>query len=92
MRRSAIGILLLPLAAAVLWAASPRAAEPDQPVPPAPSVPGTPAVAAPAVPRLAIEKDVLDLGDVTRGAKAEATFILRNTGAEPVKILSAKPG
>jgi hypothetical protein len=41
---------------------------------------------------VAIEKDVIELGEISRGTKAEGSFVLRNTGTTPVKILSAKPG
>ncbi len=51
------------------------------------------AALAPAkVPRMQLEKDTVDLGDVSRGGKAEATFEIRNLGDAPLKILSAKPG
>jgi hypothetical protein len=87
MRRSALGVLSLAIAAA-LGTTSPRAGEPASAAAPQPQAPS-----AAQVPSLvAVEKDLIDLGEVTRGAEAKATFVLRNEGAAPVKILSAKPG
>ncbi len=82
MRRAAVGFLTL--AAAAIGAAPSPAEEPARPAVPAPQ----PA----SVSRLTIEKDTLDLGEIVRGTKAEGSFVLRNTGATPIKILSAKPG
>lgn len=42
--------------------------------------------------RLVVEKEVVDLGAVVRGQVVTATFVLKNTGTEELKILSAKPG
>lgn len=42
--------------------------------------------------RLSVDQAVLDIGDVVRGETATATFVLRNTGEETLKILSARPG
>lgn len=43
-------------------------------------------------PRLQVDSDTIDLGDVSRGEDAQATFHLRNTGGETLKILRVKPG
>jgi hypothetical protein len=70
-----------------------RAAGPPEPPKLIPSPPPVTAPATPAVPAmLTVEKEQIDLGDVVRGAKAEATFVLKNAGKVPVKILSARPG
>jgi hypothetical protein len=87
MKRTALGFLSL-AAMAALWTASPQAGEP---APSSPPVPGE-APATLEAARVAVEKQMIDLGEVTRGAEAKATFVLRNEGAAPVKILSAKPG
>ncbi|MBZ5638768.1 MAG: DUF1573 domain-containing protein [Acidobacteriia bacterium] len=95
MRRSVLPVLPLALGLAVMAArGASRPAEgpprltPSGP-PPAPAgAPVTPAVPA----QLVVEKETVDLGDVVRGTKAEATFVLRNAGKNPVKILSARPG
>ncbi len=87
MRRTALG--WLSLAAVALCAAPPRAEEPARPAAPTPPVAASPALPAA---HLVIEKEVLDLGEIARGAKAEGAFVLRTTGTTPVKILSAKPG
>ncbi len=42
--------------------------------------------------RITAEKDVVDVGAVVRGKVATATFVLKNTGTDELKILSAKPG
>ncbi len=42
--------------------------------------------------RLSVAQEVVDVGDVVRGKVAEAVFVLKNTGTETLKILSAKPG
>lgn len=44
------------------------------------------------VPRLLVEAKEFDAGDVLRGHEVEASFALRNTGEEILRILSAKPG
>ncbi len=75
-------LLLLAVAAIVL---ARTAASQTSPAPAAPA-------SAPGQPRLEIEKEVVDLGNVVRGGKADATFVLRNTGKEVLRILSAKPG
>jgi hypothetical protein len=95
MKRSVLRVLPPALLLAVVAVqASSRPAE--GPLRLAPSrTPAAPAAApaAPAVPpMLVVEKETVDLGDVVRGAKAEATFVLRNTGKIPIKILSARPG
>jgi|WetSurMetagenome_2_1015567.scaffolds.fasta_scaffold411907_2 hypothetical protein len=82
---------MLSLAAAVWCAAPSRGEEPLRPTAPAPKPEAAVSAAMPAA-RLAIEKDVVDLGEIARGTKAEGSFVLRNTGTTPVKILSAKPG
>lgn len=48
--------------------------------------------AAPPAPRVQIESETVDLGQLVRGASAEAVFVLRNAGNDVLKILSAKPG
>lgn len=57
---------------------------------------GEPPAVAPATPppgpHLEIEATEVDLGRVIIGKDVEATFVLRNTGTEVLKILSAKPG
>lgn len=47
---------------------------------------------AEAVPRVAFEKEVVNLGQIVRGSEAKVMFVVRNTGSEVLKILSAKPG
>jgi hypothetical protein len=42
--------------------------------------------------RLTVENETVDVGQVVRGETATATFVLKNTGSETLKILSAKPG
>lgn len=42
--------------------------------------------------RLEIDTDVVDVGNVVRGEVVTGTFLLKNTGDETLKILSAKPG
>jgi len=54
--------------------------------------PAPPAAAASKVPRVVVESESLDIGSVPRGQTATATFVLRNTGDEVLKILGAKPG
>lgn len=44
------------------------------------------------VPRLVAETREIDLGQVVRGATAEARFELRNEGDDVLRILRAKPG
>ncbi len=89
MRRPALGFLSL--AAAVLCSAPPWAEEPTRPAATSPQTPVATPAALPAS-RVAIEKDVIDLGEISKGAKAEGSFVLRNNGTTPLKILSAKPG
>jgi hypothetical protein len=48
--------------------------------------------AAAAQPSFRVEQANLDLGTVRAGEDAVATFVFRNDGQAPVKILSAKPG
>ena len=93
MKRYRLRILLPALVLAVVAVhATSLAAEPPKPPRLTPSPPPA-APAAPAVPAmLVVEKETVDLGDVVRGAQAEATFVLKNTGTVPVKILSARPG
>ncbi len=43
-------------------------------------------------PGLVIEQTEIDVGAVKAGQEAVATFVLRNTGETPVKILKVKPG
>jgi hypothetical protein len=75
------------LLAAIGWATA-------APVPePAPAAAPSPAAATvTAGPKLVVESTVVDLGQVTRGGTVNGTFLLRNTGTETLKILSAKPG
>ncbi|HKQ61365.1 MAG TPA: DUF1573 domain-containing protein [Candidatus Polarisedimenticolaceae bacterium] len=42
--------------------------------------------------RLQVESDLVDIGDVVRGQPATATFVLKNVGSAPLKVLDAKPG
>ena len=53
-----------------------------------------PAPAAPAgpAPHIKFEATEVDLGDVVRGQDAVATFVYKNTGNAPLRIISAKPG
>ena len=69
------------------WAAGARAQQPAS----AEAAPKAEAKNA-AAPKIAIENELVDAGDVVRGGTATATFVVRNTGNEPLKILSAKPG
>ena len=41
---------------------------------------------------LVIEQQEIDVGAVKAGQEAVATFVFRNTGETPVRILQAKPG
>lgn len=68
------------LAAAVILAWAARAGAED---PPAAKTGG---------PRIVFEKETMDAGDVVRGSSATVNFVVRNTGDEVLKILSAKPG
>ena len=88
MRRQALGTLSL--TAAMLCATVSRGEEPPRPAPPSPS--GSAVSSATPGTHLTVDKEVIDLGQITRGSKAEASFVVRNTGATPIKILSAKPG
>ena len=47
-------------------------------------------VAAP--PRMEVENEVVELGNVVRGEVVVASFAIRNTGGETLRILKAKPG
>jgi hypothetical protein len=86
---SRVGALLFPLLVAAALAAPARAGD----VPPQPATPAPDSVAAPAPGgRLSVEKELVDVGEVPRGKTAQATFVLRNTGTEPLHILNAKPG
>ena len=67
----------LAMAAVLLWVGGTRAAEEP---------------ATNTGPRISIEKETVDAGDVVRGAPANFTFVVHNTGTEVLKILSAKPG
>ena len=51
-----------------------------------------PAQDAEATPRIIVENPKLDLGRVIIGQTAEGTFRVRNLGAAPLRILTAKPG
>ncbi len=42
-------------------------------------------------PQAIIEKDIYDAGDVVKGKKVEYSFIIKNAGKAPLKILQAKP-
>jgi hypothetical protein len=48
--------------------------------------------AAAVEPSFRVEQSSLDLGTVRAGADAVGTFVFRNDGQVPVKILRAKPG
>jgi hypothetical protein len=50
-----------------------------------------PAVQAGAVPPLAIEQPVHDFGTLVKGDEVSHTFVLRNTGEEPVNVVFVKP-
>lgn len=41
--------------------------------------------------RAAFEQEVVDTGQVVRGQTASATFVIKNVGADTLKVLSAKP-
>lgn len=43
-------------------------------------------------PRLLIPVPEIDFGDVIRGERLDATFELRNVGAQTLKVLRADPG
>lgn len=43
-------------------------------------------------PKLEIAQEVIDLGELPRIGEAQATFVIRNTGEDTLRILSAKPG
>ena len=79
-----------PLALALVLAAAAPAARADAPAPP--PAPPAPAGEAAIGPRMIIEQAEIDLGRVNKGSTAEAKFVLRNTGDEVLKILSARPG
>jgi hypothetical protein len=51
-----------------------------------------PSGTAPIGPRIEVEVTEIDLGQIDRGADAEAKFTLRNTGDQTLQILKAKPG
>lgn len=40
---------------------------------------------------LEVEAETIDLGRVPSGRTLEATFVLRNTGEQPIEIIRAKP-
>ncbi len=42
-------------------------------------------------PRLVVESTTVDVGEVRPGEEAVGTFVFRNTGDVPVKILRAAP-
>jgi copper(I)-binding protein len=46
---------------------------------------------APA-PGLVVDQSEIDVGAVKAGQEAVATFVLKNTGERPVKLLNVKPG
>lgn len=50
-----------------------------------------PAVQPGAVPPLAVEEPVHDFGTLVKGEEVTHTFVLRNTGDEPVTIVFVKP-
>jgi hypothetical protein len=56
------------------------------------ATPGAAPAPTPGAPRLVVEQPVLDLGRAPRGSTVEGTFVLRNAGVRPLRILSAKPG
>jgi hypothetical protein len=90
----AMRLASLTLLLAGFWIVGRGSLAQETPTAPPPSAP--PAAAAPSapakVPKLEIDKEIMDLGDLVRGTKAEATFVIRNSGQETLKILSAKPG
>ena len=43
-------------------------------------------------PRLQIEQDTIQLGEVIRGQKPLAAFVVRNVGGDTLQILKVKPG
>ncbi len=45
-----------------------------------------------APPKLEIQTTQIDLGQIVRGASAEARFELRNTGGETLEVIRVKPG
>ncbi len=45
-----------------------------------------------APPKLEIQSMQVDLGQIARGAPAEARFELRNTGGETLEVIRVKPG
>ncbi len=45
-----------------------------------------------AQPKLEIRTMQIDLGQIARGAPAEARFELRNTGDETLQVIRVKPG
>ena len=47
---------------------------------------------APKPPRLKIEQDTIQLGEVIRGQKPLAAFVVRNVGGDTLRILQVKPG
>jgi hypothetical protein len=47
---------------------------------------------APKAARIEVEPAEVDLGDVAPGTKIEATFRVRNTGRELLRLLSVTPG
>ncbi len=46
----------------------------------------------PPAPHLQIEKPEIHLGSIARGALAEVSFVLQNTGDADLRILHVKPG
>jgi hypothetical protein len=48
--------------------------------------------AVPSGPRIEVEESEIDLGVISKGAPAEATFTLRNSGDQTLEIIRAKPG
>jgi len=47
---------------------------------------------APKPPKLEIDRDTIELGEVTRSQKPIAAFEIRNVGGDTLKILKVKPG
>lgn len=87
--------LVSELAPACADPASPQKLQPFPPPPGtavAPAAPAPEALAAESSGRLAIAKEVVDLGDVVRGEVATAVFELQNTGQGELRILDAHPG
>ena len=83
------GVLLAAVAPAKPPAPAPA------PAPPQAAVPAGEADVTPPAgpgPHIIFDSVLVTIGDVVHGQDAVATFGFRNTGDEPLHILSAKPG